>query len=188
MRTLAIVFITLFTAAAYGQTVQETVAGFEQPDHYRVDYDRFKDVTTILSPNYPTANSKGKRRQIVGVQIIAAFAGKEPEGEIQYAMIFSSPAILTAAPDVIMLTDGKRITLSNGYPYNELHVARGILAGIARESGRVSGTGKVVYEISAEQLMELAATSVVEFQFLDIEGILGSDITRTIRELLQFQK
>lgn len=175
----AIIAILLLAAAFYGQTAAERVAKFEKPKDYVADYDKFKGKSTIYSQWQTTETGKGRKNRALLVNFTAIYDGDAEPENVSYYIAFRSPASrFDYNIDAILLADSERIVLAKGSTNNDVRTS-----GYGRYSGVVT-SGRVVFAISADDLRSLASATTAEVQVARLEAVLGSDVKRTIREML----
>lgn len=184
MRHLAIVLLFAFTAAIHGQTIQERVAKLDGGKKYEVAYDKFKDRTSVRSPQRVLKNLRKGWGTGLGWYIAMEFEGKELKGEPTYWLVFRDygGGDYWRDRDLIALADGARLGLGRGSYDNAVNSSNW--------GGRrtVSVSQWMMYKLSPENWKAISAASHLEFQIGDVEGRLDEDAYPILRDMASLAK
>ena len=112
-----LILIALFATVAFGQSSYETkMLKLPKEKTYFTEYDKFKDISTVRSPNFTVNDLKGKLKLGTGIMLVLRYAGKQPNAESQHHLVISGASADGRQFDrtigVIALLDGTRFDLS----------------------------------------------------------------------------
>jgi hypothetical protein len=164
MKTIIPLILLLFCVGASAQSVQEKVAKFEDGKKYNVSYDKFKDVTSVRSPQRILKSLRKGWGTGLGWYVVMQFPGPELKADASYWLVFwglDRGSNLWRDRDLIALVDDQRLILGRGV-YD------------SRTGGRYS-TQYFQYKLTPGDWEKISRASHVEFQIGDVEGRLDED-------------
>ena len=174
--TKLLLFLLLITPTAlYGQTIESRVAKFEKPKGYKIQYDKFKDRTLILSPIVDLGDNNKWVDSALRWQAQIAFDGKEPTGEVSYFLIFLSdreePNFINDRGAIALVGDERMVLKEESYE-TQFNSAGYLLGTLIRRASYSEG---LVYRITLEQLTKFSPATKIEFQVGNVEGFVNKD-------------
>jgi hypothetical protein len=184
MKTLLIVTIILFplTGMAYAQTFQDRLKQVPDAKKFTVEYDKFKDLTTI-STHIRFRLLKAKRYG-GELSILGRFTGSDVTEDVKVFLLdchclsetSSEPLpALSDAPRLIFLFDGQRLDLGEG-TVNDGYVD------LPLPYGRLYSRN-VTFTIKRSDFRELADAKDIELQIGRFEGSVEKDGQPRIKTL-----
>lgn len=171
------------SVSAFGQSIQEKIAKLEKPKSYKVDYDKFKDQSTVFTPTTLQKRAKGLAPGF-GVQVGITFKGIEPKDGVLYWIAFANRDTewqMLNVDTAILLADGKRIDLTGGKRTSNVS-SGGRLGRITGSSGWVDE--RMVFFLPAEVARTLSESKVVEVQIGKIEVVFVNDTLIHLKNLI----
>ena len=188
MQKLLPLFILLLTASGFGQSFKEKIAKLDKPKFYKVDYDKFKDQSTVVTPTTLQKRAKG-RSPGFGVQVGITFKGIEPKDGVLYWIAFANRDTewqMLNIETAILLADGKRIDLIGGQRTSKVGSGGRLFGSLSGSSVWVDE--KMFFSLAAEVAQTLSESKVVEVQIGKIEVVFVNETLIYLKNLLSLSR
>jgi|CXWL01.1.fsa_nt_gi hypothetical protein len=176
MKKLLILTTTLLalTLSASAQSIQERIKQVPDAKKFKVEYDKFKDLTTISTHiNFRLLKTKRYGGEL---SILGRFAGSDVTEDVKVFLLgcdclketsYEPLPALSAAPRLIFLFDGRKLDLGEG-------TVNGGYADLPLSYGRLYYRN-VTFTIKRDDLRELSNSKDIELQIGRFEGLVEKD-------------
>lgn len=178
MKALLIVLTILFplTLTVFAQSLQERIKQVPDAKKFTVEYDKFKDLTTLSTYvrfRNPHAGTRGNRiNATLQCGIRSLFSGTELHKDSELFSLICGPMYsfgywqFLEDHHLIFLLDGVRLDLRDG-----------------KHGGTVDDE-YVIYLVTRDDIQKLGEAKQIEIQFGSYEGIIEKDGQPRIKTLL----
>lgn len=173
MKLAVFLWCLIAAAGCFGQSVEDRVRGFRDAGKYKVEQDRFKGLTTVMTPLEFAVKIGGGKHYAVVTRVVGIFETGNP-GRV-YLDVFwpsESPELAAAA---ILLIDGNRLDLAAADADTRISPGYGI---------GLRGRNVARFRITAELWKQMAAASRVEWQISREEFTLRPITAERIANLI----